>query len=367
MWTISQHKKWGDLEMQFEWVNRMQQVPQDAIFHAEGDVAIHTQMVLAALSEQEVYQQMEPQEQEILWAAALLHDVEKFSTTVLEPDGRITSNSHARKGAITARQILFRDVRTPFGTREQIVGLVRYHGLPLWIFEKPDPLKALIMASMEVNTAWLALLARADVLGRVCNDQAEMLFKIDCFEAYCHEQGCWGIPRQFASAEAQMYYMRHENAYADYLPFEQLEFEVILLSGLPGAGKNTFIQKHYPDMPVVSLDNIRVAWGISPTDKAGNGKVVQEAKEQARVFLRKKVPFIWNATNTTLQMRTQLIDLFMTYKASVKIVYVEVAYEHLLQQNKAREAAVPDMVLERLINKLEVPAPWEAHSLHYQV
>lgn len=367
MWTISQNKGWTDLEMQFEWVKRMQKVPQDAIFHTEGNVAIHTQMVLAALSEQEAYQQMEPQEQEILWAAALLHDVEKFSTTVIELNGRITSNSHARKGAMTARQILYRDVPAPFAIREQIVGLVRYHGLPLWVFEKPDPVKALLKASMEVNTAWLTLLARADVLGRVCNDQEEMLFKIDCFEAFCHEQGCWCKPRQFASAEARMYYMQHEEAYVDYLPFEQPEFEVILLSGLPGAGKNTFTRKHYPDMPIVSLDDIRVAWGISPTDKAGNGKVVQEAKEQARVFLRKKVPFIWNATNTTLQMRTQLIDLFTTYKASVKIIYVEVQYEHLRQQNKAREAAVPNMVLERLINKLEVPTPWEAHSVDYHV
>jgi len=367
MWTITENKDWAHLEICFDWVKRMGDVPQDAIYHAEGNVAIHTKMVLEAMMAQPAYQELAEQEQEILWAAALLHDVEKYSTTVIEPDGRITSNGHARKGAMTARQVLYREVPAPYAMREQVVALVRYHGLPLWVFEKPNPAKALIMASMEVNTQWLALLARADVLGRICKDQDEMLYKIDCFEAFCREQNCWGVARNFATDEAKMYYMQHEDAYPDYVPFEQPVAEVILMSGLPGAGKNTYIQKHYPDLPVVSLDDIRVARGISPTDKSGNGMVIQEAKEQARVFLRKQKSFIWNATNITRQMRLQLVELFTTYKAAVKIIYVEAPYTGLLKQNRNREAAIPDVVLERLIDKLEVPAQWEAHEVVYSV
>lgn len=367
MWTITENKDWAYLETRFDWIKRMENVPQDAIYHAEGNVAIHTKMVLEALMAQPAYQQLLAQEQEILWAAALLHDVEKYSTTVIEPDGRITSNGHARKGAMTARQILYREAPASFTVREQVVSLVRYHGLPLWVFEKLDPAKALTIASMEVNTQWLALLARADVLGRICTDQDEMLYKIDCFEAFCREQSCWGTARNFATNEAKMYYMQHENAYSDYVPFEQPGAEVILMSGLPGAGKNTYIQKHYPDLPVVSLDDIRVARAISPTDKSGNGMVIQEAKEQARVFLRKQKSFIWNATDITRQMRLQLVELFITYKAAVKIIYVEVPYRELLKQNRNREAAIPDIVLERLIDKLEVPALWEVHEVSYSV
>ncbi|WP_448701684.1 AAA family ATPase [Mucilaginibacter sp. AW1-3] len=365
MWTISENKNWAELETRFEWVKRMPDVPQDPLHHAEGNVAIHTQMVLAQLEADADYQQLEPQEQEILWAAALLHDVEKFSTTVTEPDGRITSNGHARKGAMTTRQVLYRDVPAPFALREQVVGLVRHHGLPIWVFEKPDPLKALIKASMEVNTQWLALLARADMRGRICTDQEEMLYRIDCFEAFCQENNCWGAPRNFASGQAKMYYLQHEDAYPDYVPFEEPEFEVVLMSGLPGAGKDTFIKKNYPGMPVVSLDDIRIKKGIAPTDKTGNGQVIQEAKEQARVYLRKQQPFIWNATNVTGQMRMQLIELFTTYKAKVHVVYIEVPYRHLHNQNKDRDAVVPIAVLDRLVHKLEVPVLWEAHQVTY--
>jgi len=367
MWTISENKTWDHLTGTFDWVERMAAVPQDARHHAEGNVAVHTQMVLEALAQIPAFEQLQVQAQEILWAAALLHDVEKYSTTVTEPDGSITAHGHARKGALKARHILYTEVPAPFDIREQIVALVRYHGLPIWILEKEDPLKELVKASLEVNTQWLALLARADVLGRICTDQAEMLYRIDCFEEFCKEHDCWGTARTFASSHARMHYLQRDDVHVDYVPFETPTTEVILMSGLPGAGKDTYVKKYFPDLPVISLDDIRNEWDIDPTDKTGNGQVIQAAKEKAREYLRRQTAFVWNATNTTRQMRVQLIELFHTYKASVKIVYVEATYKHLHQQNRNREAVVPMRVLEKLIDKLEVPALWEAATVVYQV
>lgn len=365
MWTITENKNWPQLEAQFNWVRDMVTIPQDVIHHAEGNVAIHTQMVLDALIQHPACQLLAPQEKEVLWAAALLHDVEKRSTTVTEPDGRITAHGHARKGAATARQVLYRDIETPFVIREMICGLVRHHSLPLWLLERRDPLQELVSASMEVNTQWLALLARADVTGRICHDQADLLYRIDCFEEFCKEHNCWGSTRTFASAHARFHYLQHAGAHADYVPFEQPAFQVIMMSGLPGAGKDTFVKKHYPQHPVISLDDIREEMQIDATDKSGNGQAIQAAKEKARGYLRKQQSFVWNATNTTRQMRTQLISLFLTYKAAVKIEYVEVPYKKLLSQNKSRETAVPPAAMEKLVRKLEVPAPWEAQAVNY--
>lgn len=367
MWVFSEKKDWSSLENQFDWVKRMQDVPQDPKHHAEGNVAIHTQMVLKELQQCSAFQKLSLEEQEVLWTAALLHDVEKYSTTVHEPDGSITSSGHARKGAQFVRRLLYMDRPAPFAIREQLVGLVRHHGLPIWLFEKEDPIKALVKASMEVNIAWLALLARADILGRVCSDRDEMLYRIDCFEMLCKEKNCWGTPCQFSSGEALVHYMKHEDAYLGYVPFDQPKVEVVLMSGLPGAGKDTFIKRNFADWPVVSLDTIRLEKGVLPTDKKGNGQVVQEAKERARSYLRKQQSFVWNATNTTLQMRTQLIELFLAYKAKVRMVYVEVPYQKLHGQNKNRDAIVPHTVLDRLVHKLEVPALWEAHEIVFNV
>lgn len=131
-WKLIEDKSWSSLEQQFGWVREMNTVPQDTCYHAEGNVAVHTRMVLEALQQSAAYQSLSALEKEIVWAAALLHDVEKRSTSVDEGEGRVSAKGHARKGEYTARTILYRDCPAPFRIREQIASLVRYHGVPIW-------------------------------------------------------------------------------------------------------------------------------------------------------------------------------------------------------------------------------------------
>jgi predicted kinase len=362
-WKLSINKEWSHLEHAFDWVADMRHVPQDPIHHAEGNVAIHTRQVLEALTSLDGYRQLPAQKQEVLWAAALLHDVEKRSTTVQDADGRISSHGHARKGEFTARRVLFEQVPAPFAIREEVAALVRYHGLPLWVMDKRSPAKAVIEASLRVDLRLVSLLARADALGRTCADQNDLLERIAFFEALCEEQQCWGTPRHFPSDLARFTYFQREDGYPDYEPFDDLKGTVVMVSGLPGMGKDTYLRKHHAGLPVVSLDAIRREHQLAPSDTAATGWVVQAAKEQARTFLRKGESFAWNATNITRQMRAQWIDLFTTYKARVKLVYVEVPYEDWLQQNNVRDYPVANVVLSRLLDKLEVPGVEEAHEV----
>ena len=106
---------------------------------------------------------------------------------------------------------------------------------------------------------------------------------------------------------------------------------------------------------------------INYGDSKGNGHVIQAAKEQAKEYLRKAIPFVWNATNITLQMREQLIDLFEPYKPRIKIIYVEASYSKLINQNKNREFVIPQHAIEKMIDKLEVPKLWEAMEVEYVI
>ena len=359
-------KDWAELEQQFDWIADMKNVKQHKLYHAEGNVSIHTQMVLHELERLPVYQQLEQDAQEILWTAALLHDVEKRSTSVDEGNGFISANGHARKGEFTARTILYRDWEVPFGVREQIASLVRYHGLPLWLSEKQDPQRSLLEVSLRCNTQLLKILSEADARGRICNDLQELLDALEWFELFCLEQDCWGKPKYFETNAARYQYFNTLDGYVDYVPFEDFKCEVILLSGLPGMGKDHYIRSLNTDIPVVSLDDLRRKCKIQPTDKAGNGRVIQEAKEQARSYLRKGQDFIWNATNITKQMRKQLIDLFVDYGAKVRIVYLEKPYDIWQKQNCNREYPLPEAVLSKMLSKLEIPQLTEAHEVLYQ-
>ncbi|RAJ98099.1 putative kinase [Larkinella arboricola] len=367
MWQLTSRKSWKELEQQFRFVRAMRDVPQDPRCHAEGDVAVHTRMVIKQLLRLPGYRQLSPLDREILWTAALLHDVEKRSTTVIEADGSITSRGHARRGEQTARELLYRYFPAPFHIREQIAKLVRYHDLPLCFFEKPDPLKSLIQASLEVDTHLLALLAEANVRGRISPDRDELLERIAFFRAYCEENKCWGQPYPFSSGLSRFTYFYKEDAFPTYEPFDTTVCEVVLLSGLPGAGKDTYLAQHLPGWPVVSLDDFRRQLRIDPADREGTGYVVQMAKEKAKSLLRQHTSFVWNATTLTRPIRQQLVELFAAYKARVRLVYLEVPYPQLRQQNRNRLHVVPNVAMDRMIARLEVPASWEAHEVVYEV
>lgn len=360
---------WEQLEAKFSWLRDMHEVPQDPIWHAEGDVFIHTQMVVNQLLALPAYQALDELSQHILFAAALLHDVEKRSTTSREMiDGveRIVSPRHALKGEYTARQILYQDIPTPFVIREQICKLVRLHGLPLWAIEKSNPTKEVIRASLTVNTEHLGLLAKADVLGRISSDQEEMLVRIEMFEDLCRLHQCFGQRREFASDYGRYLYLNREEISPDYEPYDDLKFTVYVMSALPGCGKDTYIQRHL-DLPILSLDDIRRERKIDPTDKKNNGRVIQMAKEKAKEWMRLRKSFVFNATNLTRDMRSRWISLFTDYGGRVKIIYLEVPYKQLMKQNHYRPYKVPELVIQRMIRKLEIPSPNEAHEIEYHV
>lgn len=367
-YEIGQALNWELLSERFEWIRDMQGVKQDPIWHAEGDVYIHTQMVVEALINLPEFFDLPDQDKHILLAGAILHDVEKRSTTTQEiVDGeiRIVSPKHAKKGEYTARSLLYKEINTPFHIREQITKLVRLHGLPLWAIEKEDPRKEVIYASQVVNTEYLAMLAKADVLGRICEDQEELLLKIDLFRELCRENNCLGKPKKFKSNYGRFLYFNKEASSPDYEPYNDLKFEVIVLSALPGSGKDTYINKKKLDLPVLSLDDLRRANNIKPTDKKKNGQVIQLAKERAKIYMRNKTSFVFNATNITKDMRSKWISLFVEYGGRVKIKYIEVPYDQLIKQNGSRVHKVPLKVIDKLISKLEIPTVNEAHDVEY--
>lgn len=360
---------WDEIESRFQWFRDMKGVPQDPIWHAEGDVLTHTKMVVEALVALPDFEELDEQSKHILFAAAMLHDVEKRSTTTTEEiDGkeRIVSPRHAKKGEFTARSILYIDIPAPFEVREQVAKLVRLHGLPLWAIQKNDPNKEVIKASLVVNTKHLSMLARADILGRVCEDAEEMLLRIELFDELCRDNKCFGIQRHFDSNYGRFLYLNKPETSPDYVPFDDLKFDVYVMCALPGSGKDTYIKRNM-SLPVLSLDDIRREHKIDPIDKKKNGQVIQLGKEQAKVFMRARKSFVFNATNITAEMRGKWISLFVDYGARVKIIYIEVTYKTLLKQNHNRDHKVPEAVIHKMISKLEIPTPNEAHELAYHV
>lgn len=97
-----------------------------------------------------------------------------------------------------------------------------------------------------------------------------------------------GKMRPFVSDSARWHYLTHEQSSPDFVPWEAEPFEVILLCGLPGMGKDRYISEQCQGMDVISLDDMRRRINASPDDKTATGRIVQQAKEEARVFYARK-------------------------------------------------------------------------------
>ena len=354
---------WQELDQEFDWIRAMREVPQDPVHHAEGDVWTHVRMVGTAMLAHEEWRSLADPDRNLLFAAALLHDVAKSACTRIEEDGRVTSRGHSRRGAIQTRRILWEHGHSDLSAREELCALIRFHQYPFYLIERTDALRSLRLISQSARCSLLALLATADALGRTCRDQADILTRVALFRELARENDCLDQPWRFPSALSRFEYLRREDRDPHYAVHENENpgTEVILMSGLPGAGKDTWIRDHAPDLPVISLDDIR---GELEAKSTGHqGAVVQRAKERARECLRPKSgtpAFVWNATNLSRDMRSQLIDLFVPYGARVRIVYVEAPYDQLFERNALRERKVPAQAIERMLDRWEVPDVTEA-------
>ncbi|HYD41249.1 MAG TPA: ATP-binding protein [Anaeromyxobacter sp.] len=141
--------------------------------------------------------------------------------------------------------------------------------------------------------------------------------------------------------------------------------EVVVMSGLPGAGKDHWLRRHRPGLPIVSLDVLREELGVDPED--AQGPVVAAARERARVHLRAGAPFAWNATHLRAEVRGAVIRLLRDDRARVHVVHCEAPAAEQAVRNRGRAAAVPAAALARMLSRWTVPTPLEAHEVTYAV
>lgn len=355
---------WVAILDQFPSLYGLEKCAQNPLDCAEGNVWVHTKLVCEALVSLPDWQAMNDRDRSILFAAALFHDIAKPHAIQISEDGIIIAKGHVNLGARMVREIL-KDIRTPFAIREAIVAIVKYESLPIWFWDKPQPLRSIIRVSQLVRCDWLTLMAEANILGRICQDRPRLLETIEFFREFCREYDCFDKPYTFDSDHSRFVYFNKDNADPTYAAYDDTRLEVILTCGLPGTGQDDWIEQNYPELPVVSLDKLRQTMGIAPTGE--QGEVIRAAKSLGKGYLQTQRSFIWNATNIVKPTRLGLIQLFAAYHARIRIVYLEVPIEQVLAQNNSSPQPVPSAAIYRYEDRLEIPDRTEAHQVDYLV
>ena len=344
---------------------------QEAKWHGEGNVLKHTMMVCEELIKLAEYQKLSEDYQLVLFIAALFHDIAKPVCTKIIDD-EIRSFNHPTKGALITREYLWKNLELA-GTkeyqefREGIALLVKYHSEPTYFNYEKNKNKLVIRLSTNTELTkyftneLLYLLAKADILGRIAESNEEKLEYIEEFKKTAIELDCYNKSFKFSDNYTKFKYLNSENIWHYQNVYDSSWGEIILICGLPGTGKDTYIKNNFSSHQVISLDDIRKKYKIKPTQN--QGEVYNIAKEMAKEFLRKKIPFVWNATNITDFTRSKQIALFHEYNAKVKVIFLETSWEENKKRNQNRKNEVSQKVIEEMLKKLTIVENDEAENI----
>lgn len=141
-------------------------VPQEPDWHPEGDVDVHTMMVVDEA--RRLIDDLEHARRVTVMLGAVCHDLGKPATTEFR-DGRIRSLAHDEAGVEPTIAFLDRiGVHTLDGydVRHQVVQLVRFHLTPGMFFKNPPGDGAFRRLARKVDLDLLYRVAKADSLGR---------------------------------------------------------------------------------------------------------------------------------------------------------------------------------------------------------
>ena len=142
--------------------------PQDPEWHPEGNVWIHTLMVIDKA--RELNDDCDKARLTTIMLGAVCHDLGKPLTTA-EIDGRIKSPNHEAMGVEPATKILDRlNVNSidGFDVRKQVLGIVAEHLRPIAFYKSRETLRdgAFRRLAQKVDLELLVRFARADCTGR---------------------------------------------------------------------------------------------------------------------------------------------------------------------------------------------------------
>ncbi|WP_425263194.1 AAA family ATPase [Vibrio owensii] len=379
--------KFGD---EIPLLKELEATQQDKVWHAEGNVHIHTNLCLQALYGllDDEAKHLSPDDKKVLFWAVALHDIGKPLTTrvVLEDREYVKASRHEVVGASELIHVTPIDGMT-LQQWIQVIKLIAYHQKPKHlVLDDAKAYKYISLLREVENVELLYFLEKADMIGRVSEDQQDQIEMIDLFWLEC--QSIFGrktytdyfeevtetlrplVPNEKLLVVAHRavdwicsgdIFMAEE---AISKPFMYEPTPTITLTvGCSGSGKSSYVKALGSDITVISYDQIREEINGNRLIQDNFDEVKRIGHERLKEALRAKKNIVWDATSTRNDFRDKVIATARAYGAYVKIVVLIKDAKSLHRDNKCRDYAVPDFVLNDQIKSYQLTSASEGHEL----
>lgn len=384
------------LEPIFPLIGLLDSTPQDPEWHAEGNVRIHTEMVIAETlrlleSEGDAFS---PQDRTVLLLGAALHDVGKALTTgeaSIDGQIRVISPHHAERGASHVAPRLAA-LGLDDATARAVIGLVAFHHHPTKLVSREAPSSQYARLAREVDPRLIYWLEKADLRGRHTAEshRSRAVEMLELFRIECEATGNWGgVPRLYETwshrlegefgiaSPLERGYVWHwaiadyesgrisslEEALARTHPHRSRHAVLIVTCGPSGSGKSSWCARQPGDWVRISLDDLRCSIAGKRSDQSRNGEVIQEAKRLLRIALRDKQTIIWDATSLRRDGRSVVLGLGTDYHALTRIQVFATPPEPLYRRDRERADSVGKAIIDRQFESWQWPGASEAHEI----
>lgn len=371
---------------------------QDSLWHSEGNVKIHTNMVMNELLNLNEYAELCDSEKRILIYSALFHDYAKpITTRSILRDGfeRIIAPKHE----VTAASLLFFASKPKELSHHEwisVINLVKSHDLLKKSVIHGCHKKYFYNSLIESDSnRLLYILEKADVLGRECADKNEQIEIVEMFKEFCIDYSLWdkfdmeseinrGVlhikekRKDITENQAKIIFKKHINSLIrgfsyhideeisksySYFGKEKKSF-VTILCGISGSGKTSFTKNNFDKKTkIISLDEIRYQISGSVESQKNNDEVKRIAYNKLKECLQNGDDCVWDATNIRFDFRKKILDMCDSYNGTSRILLFNNQIENVLKLDKKRCRVVGSDVILDQIKRFQIPLNTEADEV----
>lgn len=344
---------------------KLKECQQNPVWHGEGTAYEHTRRCIEALENIVGYGTSYEPQNRVLKIAVLFHDIGKGVTTTFTK-GNWHSYGHEIEGEKITRRILWNEY---MDDRERVCKLVRWHMDALNIFNSKNLFNSFYRLATHVDKiSDLYKVKLCDILGSDMQNQEIKNLNIKQVE-YFSQLGmllCDSV-KTFPIMDAMYFNGKHCLADKKGIP------TVVMMIGLPGSGKNTYIDEKYAKdgvkpWVILSRDDIRYELGFCGKDE----KVVLSSEKEgivSEVFnerlvnaVKEKKNVVINNINLKRKYRDGYKELLKTYNVWYEYVYAEAP---TLEDNiERRKGQISAQIFEQMIDKFDFPSVEEYQTLH---
>ena len=129
----------------------------------------------------------------------------------------------------------------------------------------------------------------------------------------------------------------------------------LMVVGLPGSGKSTYIEKYYSYYHVHSSDAIREELSGDVNNQDINKQVFSTLHKRVKEDLVAGYNVVYDATNISWKRRKAFLQELKNINCHKECVLMATPFELCVQRNNERDRVVPYFVIERMYKNFDIP------------